>query len=311
MIPTHVMTPAYVLITAAYNEEQFLPLTIDSVVSQTVLPQRWVIVSDASTDRTDEIVRQQAVRHSFIRLLRITKPHLRNFAAQVHAINLGCASLSDCDYDFIGNIDADVSFAPDYFAALLQRFEANPKLGLAGGVTQEQDGTIASAPRGEALQSVPHALQLFRRKCFEDVGGYPALPYGGPDTYAEVMARMKGWQVAGFEDLVAQHHRYTASAGGQLRGRFRQGLMEASLGYDPLFEAVKCVRRLREKPAGVGAVARLAGFCWAQMSHRPAVSQEFVCYLRREQKQRVRRYFGNFFSRTTKSLPADIAIHRY
>src|SRR5690348_7327341 len=126
----NVMTPAYVLITAAYNEEQFLPLTIDSVVSQTVLPQRWVIVSDASTDRTDQIVQEHAARHNFIRLLRITEPHPRNFAAQVHAINLGCASLDDCDYGFIGNIDADVSFGPDYFATLLRRFEANPKLGL-------------------------------------------------------------------------------------------------------------------------------------------------------------------------------------
>lgn len=304
------MTPAYVLITAAYNEEQFLPLTIESVVSQTVLPQRWVIVSDASTDRTDQIVQEYAARHNFIRLLRITEPHPRNFAAQVHAINLGCASLDDCDYRFIGNIDADVSFGPDYFATLLRRFEANPKLGLAGGVTREQDGTVASAPRGEALQSVPHALQLFRRKCFEDVGGYPVLPYGGPDTYAEVMARMKGWQVTGFEDLVAQHYRYTASAGGQLRGRFRQGLMESSLGYDPLFEAVKCARRLREKPAGVGAVARIAGFCWAQVSHKPAVSREFVHYLRREQKQRVRRFVRNLLSRTAQAVHVDVVINR-
>lgn len=279
---------SYVLVTAAYNEEKFLPLTIDSVLSQTALPTKWIIVSDASTDRTDEIVLSYAKQNPIIGLLRVTKDHPRNFAAQVNAINLGCAEFRGCDYQFIGNLDADVSFDSTYFATLLERFRANPKLGLAGGVIREKDGTIMLAPRGERLQAVPHALQLFRRRCYQDIGGYPALPYGGPDVYAEVMARMKGWSVAGFPDLVVQHHRYTGSAGGQLRGRFRQGLMDFSLGYHPLFEALKCWRRLPEKPVALGALFRMAGFGWACGTVRkPLVPDDFVRFLRREQRQRV------------------------
>jgi hypothetical protein len=102
---------------------------------------------------------------------------------------------------------------------------------------------------------------------------------------------MKGWGVKGFSDLIAQHHRYTASAGGQLRGRFRQGLMEFSLGYDPIFELLKCLSRLKERPIVFGATMRMAGFCWAYSAVRkPLVPNDFVQFLRSEQRQRMSEY---------------------
>ena len=285
--------PAYVLVTAARNEERYIARALDSVVSQTVQPIEWVIVSDSSTDRTDPIVESYAQRHRFIRLLRLTKDHPRNFAAQVAAIRAGVSLLQSVAYDFIGNLDADVSFGPTYFEVLLGRLEDNPKLGLAGGTVRELDGTIRTACRGERLQSVPHAVQLFRRACYEAVGGYPGLPYGGPDTFAEVAARMGGWDVEGFQDLVVQHHRFVGSAGGLLRGRFRQGFMDFSLGYLPLFEVVKCARRVFDRPALLGPATRLTGFFWAYLWVRKrSVPDRFVHFLRKEQRQRLRAYFS-------------------
>jgi glycosyltransferase involved in cell wall biosynthesis len=284
---------AYVVVTAARNEERYIAGAIDSVVSQTVRPIRWVIVSDASTDRTDSIIESYAREYPFIRLLRLTKDHPRNFGAQVEAITAGVASLQSVAYDFIGNLDADVTFGPAYFEDLLRHFGECPKLGLAGGTVRELDGSIREACRGERLGSVPHAVQLFRRGCYEAVGGYPALPYGGPDTYAEVAARMKGWDVEAFEDLIVQHHRFVGSAGGLLRGRFRQGLMDFTLGYLPAFEFVKCARRVSERPALLGAAVRLSGFCWAYVGvRRRSVPDEFFRYLRAEQAQRMRAYFS-------------------
>jgi glycosyltransferase involved in cell wall biosynthesis len=279
----------YVLVTAAYNEERFITRTIDAVVSQTVPPRQWVIVSDASGDRTDQIVESYAQRHSYIRLLRITEDHPRNFEAQVRAINLGLARLESTDSEFIGNLDADVSFGPNYFGDLLGRFESNPKLGLAGGIIQERDGWIQKPPRGEILRSVPHAVQLFRRACLDALGGrYRVLRYGGPDTYAELAARMKGWDVEGFPDLVVHHHRYMASAGGVLRGRFRQGLMDYSLGFLPVFECLRCARRLRERPMILGAVLRIAAYFWAYLGVRERlVPDEFVQFVRAEQQERM------------------------
>lgn len=279
---------SYVLVTAAYNEEQFITHTIESVVSQTIRPHQWVIVSDASTDSTDRIVDSYSKRYPFIRLLRLTEDHSRNWAAQVNAINAGCSLLRSENYEFIGNLDADLSFGPTYFEDLLCRFQSNAELGLAGGVIREKDGSTLKAPRGETLRSVPHAVQLFRRECYEAIGGYPVLRYGGPDTYAEVVARMKGWQVEAFHELIVDHHRYTGSAGGLLKGRFRQGLMDFSLGYHPLFELVKCARRLTEKPVVVGALVRMIGFCWSYLSVRErVVPEQFVRFLRTEQRRRI------------------------
>ena len=121
----------YVLVTAARNEEKYIEQTLRSVTAQTVKPIEWVIMSDGSTDRTDEIVSAYASEHPFVRLSRITDDHPRNFAAQVMAINAGCEQLRTSAYDFIGNLDADVRFEPRYFETLLQRFAEDDEIGRA------------------------------------------------------------------------------------------------------------------------------------------------------------------------------------
>ena len=280
----------YVLVTAAYNEEALIEATIQSVAAQTVPPARWVIVSDGSTDRTDEIVQRYAVENPWIHLHRITEDHPRNFAAQVYAINAGMAQLQGLDYDFIGNLDADVTMGPEYFERLLLRFKQDPQLGLAGGAIHEKaaDGQFR-ARLTNSPTSVAHACQLFRRGCFSAVGGaYVPLPYGGPDAYAETTARMKGWRVQTFDDLVMFHHRPAGSAGGLLRSWYRQGKMDYSLGALPLFELFKLAKRVAEKPYGIGALARLAGFINSYLRGEDrAVSEEFVAYLRKEHKRRL------------------------
>jgi len=281
---------SYVLITAAYNEGKFIEGTIASVISQELRPARWIIVSDTSTDDTDAIVTKYAAANSFIQLYRLTENHPRNFAAQVHAINAGIGLLQDEQYDFIGNLDADIKFDPSYFRLLLDKFRQNPKLGLGGGAIHDRcsDGGFRNR-RTNRVTSVAHAVQLFRRECFMAVGGlYRPLPYGGPDTYAETEARMKGWQVASFPELRVFHHRPTGSAGGMVRSCFRQGRMDFSLGVLPLFEVVKLGSRIREKPYLVGSMARFAGFVYSYLcGEKRAVPDEFITYLRQEQRRRL------------------------
>jgi glycosyltransferase involved in cell wall biosynthesis len=281
---------SYVLVTAAYNEGAFIENTIRSVISQEVPPAKWVIVSDGSTDNTDEIVRTYAVQYPFICLHRITKDHPRNFAAQVNAINTGIAELAGTEYDFIGNMDADVTMEPSYFRLLLAKFRDDPRLGLGGGMICEQDvdGNFKGR-KTNSRTSVAHACQLFRKECFASVGGeYIPLPYGGPDTYAETTARMRGWHVESFEDLTVFHHRPTGSAGGLLKSYFRQGKMDYSLGALPLFEIFKLAKRVGVKPYLVGSVVRFAGFVhsYSQREQR-AVPADFMNYLRSEQRRRL------------------------
>ena len=282
----------YVLVTAAYNEEAYIERTVQSVVAQTLPPQRWAIVSDGSTDRTDEIVLSYAVRHPFIQLVQVRKKHARNFAAQVHAINAGCSHLQRVDYEFIGNVDGDVSFEPAYFRWLLAKFDQDPQLGLAGGFICEEEGGKFKSRRTNSVRSVPHAVQMFRRQCFESIGGYVALPYGGPDWHAEVMARMHGWHVEAFPQLRVLHHRPTGSADLFIRDRFREGLQDYSLGTCPLFELAMVARRIPSKPFALGALARFGGFCWGYCSGKKReVSEEFMTFLRNEEKQRLSSFF--------------------
>jgi glycosyltransferase involved in cell wall biosynthesis len=122
--------PRYVLVTAAYNEERHIADTLRCVASQSVLPHRWVIVSDGSTDRTDEIVVEWAKRHPFIDFVRVDRSAKHSFSAKVHALRQGFARVADLEDDFIGVLDADVSLEPDYFQRLLEHFANEPRLGI-------------------------------------------------------------------------------------------------------------------------------------------------------------------------------------
>src|SRR5579884_853164 len=129
---------SYALITAAHNEEAYIGKTLSSVTSQTVLPAKWIIVSDGSTDRTDEIVRRYAREFAFIHLLRREKHSPRDFASKVFALNAAMKMIENEDYPFVGHLDADISFGPNYFFELFRKFEEDPLLGLAGGFIYEE-----------------------------------------------------------------------------------------------------------------------------------------------------------------------------
>lgn len=280
----------YVLVTAAHNEEAFIEGTIRAVCSQELLPRRWVIVDDASTDQTATIVRDYARNHPFIQLFQLSAHHAPDFGAQVRAINAGLESLqqSNVDFDFIGNVDADITFGASYFRELFEKFKAIPDLGLAGGWLYENNGVRFMPRAGNRITSVPHGVQCFRRVCFEAIGGYVPLRYGAPDWCAEISARMNGWRVESFPDLAVFHHRRTGSVSGQLRYLYRAGLAAYSLGSHPAFELAKCVGRLHRRPFIVGGLSRLAGFGAGYLrKERRQVSEELVRFLRQEQTQRL------------------------
>ena len=282
----------YVLVTPARNEEKYIEKTINSVLIQTIKPERWVIVSDGSTDRTDEIVSKYAAVNDFIIFRRTSDDPTRNFSSKVAAFNFGCESLKGIDYEFIGNLDGDMSFYKDYYEKILNKFEENPKLGIAGGVRME-------AHRGEfylsrsSRNSVAGGFQLFRRECFEKIQGYRPLKYGGIDAVAETMARMYGWEVESFEDILLYHHKPTGLANqSAFKARFRLGVQHYLIGYHPLFSILRFSTRITQKPMFISGFVSIFGFLWASFRRckRP-VSEEFVKYLRSEQITRLKEIF--------------------
>jgi glycosyltransferase involved in cell wall biosynthesis len=278
---------SYVLLTAAFNEEAYIQETIESVLAQETLPKVWVIVSDSSTDRTDEIVRRYAENHSFIRLIRRNKDQNRGFASKVFALRAGLQSISLETFQFIGHLDADISLEPSYFTVLLEKFEREPMLGLAGGWFSEKIGGEFQLSPGSHPGSVPGALQMFRRKCYEEIGGLLPIEYGGEDWYAEVMARKSGWQVRSFPELTVHHLRESGTANSSTRYCYHQGIADYSLGSHPVFEFAKLARRVTWRPYVIGALARLLGFIVAHFSGKRMVPPDFVAFLRKEQMARL------------------------
>jgi len=281
-------TVKYVLISAAHNEQDFIEKTIISVSNQLHKPTEWIIVSDGSTDNTESIVRKFAAENSYIKLFTNNRKEGRDFASKVYAINIGLKNIQTSEYDYIGILDADVSFDRDYYSLLIEEFKKNPKLGIAGGNYFDIiDGK--KVPVSPSAYSVRGATQFFRRKCFNQIGGLIPMKYGGEDAAACFAARMYGWETKNFPDLVVLHHRPTGLVGKNLlKARLRDGYVEYDLGYHPLFQLVKCVKRVTQNPYFIGSFIRFIGFWIARFKfENQNVPAELRIFIRKEQAFRL------------------------
>lgn len=284
----------YVLVTPARNEENYIGNTIDAVVTQSVRPLRWVIVSDGSTDRTDAIIQAAAIRHDWIEWLRMPDRRDRSFAAKAGSFNAGYEKLKDLEFDLVGNLDADITFEPDYFEFLLGKFVCLERLGVAGTPFVEDGdspGEHTYAHDGANLAHVSGACQLFRRECFDAVGGYVPIKGGAIDWIAVTTARMKGWQTRTFIEKVSHHHRKIGTADSSvLQARFHYGRKAYYVGGHPLWESVRGLSQMRRAPYVIGGACFIAGYVWAAITrmHRP-VSTELITFHRSEQLARLKR----------------------
>ncbi len=287
----------YVLLTAARNEEKNIARTIESVLNQTIRPVKWIIVSDGSTDNTDEIIKKYENKYSFIEMFRVAGDERHNFGSKVKALNAARPMVRSVECDYIGVLDADVSFEPEYFEQLIERFEQNPKLGLGGGIIYEifKDKEIM---QNVSLNSVAGATQFFRKICFQLAGDFIPLTYGGEDAANEIFVKMNSWEVMTFPELRVLHYGYVGKGSGNpFRARYRRGLCFFHLGYHPLFEILRCIFILKDRPFIIGSIVELAGFflCYLR-GEKAAIPPEAVEFLRKEQMGRLK------FTKNIKSI---------
>jgi glycosyltransferase involved in cell wall biosynthesis len=282
----------YVLITPAHNEERFIPKTLESMAAQTSLPERWIIVNDGSTDKTAEIAADYAQRFPWIQVVHRSPRLDRHFGAKVHAFNAGLERVGSLDFDVIGNLDADISFDPEYLSFLMRKFSEDPKLGVAGTPFTEDGGYDTARDSFEGENHVAGGCQLFRRRCFEDVGGYIANPAGGVDWIAVTTARMKGWKTRSFPEKRFHHYRTLGTAGrSRVAASFSYGEKDYYLGGSPLWQLFRVAYRATKQP--LDAAALLTGYCWAAARRmRRPVSRELMCFHRREQMKKLRNIFS-------------------
>lgn len=287
----------YALITSARNEESYIRKTLESVLRQTQPPDCWVIVDDGSTDRTAEIIEDYAARVPWISLIRRVNRPNRNFGGKAEAVNSGFKFLDTAKLDVIGNVDADISFEPDLMEFLMQQFGADRQLGVAGVPYIEGDFDSAR-DSFEGENFVAGQLQMFRRDCFEEIGGYVKSRAGGIDWIAVMSARMKGWKVRSFAEKRFIHHRMMSTAeNGMLAAYFSYGQKDYYLGGSALWEVFRIAFRATKKPRLIGAAAMLLGYCHAALTRmeRP-ISVELARFHRAQQLTKLKNIFKSLAS---------------
>ena len=282
----------YALITPARNEAEFIELTIKSMIAQKYLPLKWIIVSDGSTDRTDALVTKYLAEYPWIELMRMPERRQRDFAGKVHAFKAGYERLKDAKIEIIGNLDADVSFGPSHFEFLIERMSENPQLGVAGAPFCE--GTFQYDYRFSNIENVWGGCQLFRRECYEAIGGYMPLKGGCIDHVAVLSARLHGWQTRTFTEKICLHHRQMGTAiQGALRAKFKLGVKDYTVGNHPLWEVVRTIYQMKNRPFLMGGVALVLGYIssFVRRADIP-LSKDLVALVRREQMDRLKKLFG-------------------
>ena len=280
----------YVLITPAHNEEAFIQKTLDSVVAQTLLPERWVIVDDGSTDRTAEIVDGYEKQYPWIELIRRPRRPDRSFAGKVYAFNLGFDRVASLTFEVLGNLDADLSFEQDYLEFLMRKFSEDPKLGVAGTPFTENGGYDSARDSFEGENHVAGGCQLFRRRCFEEIGGYVPNGAGGIDWIAVTTARMKGWKTRSFPEKRFHHYRSLGTAGRSgPAARFSYGEKDYYLGGSPLWQLFRVAYRMTKPPVLIDGLALLSGYCWAAIRRvERCVTPELMRFHRHEQMKKLK-----------------------
>ncbi len=279
----------YVLITPAHNEEAFIEKTIESMIHQTFLPVKWMIVDDGSTDKTPEIISRYLPQHPWIEMVQMPQRRDRSFAAKVHSFNAGYERVKGLPYEVIGNLDADISFDKDFLAFLIERFVEDPALGVAGTIFKEE-GYSSETDSFEGQKHVSGQCQLFRRRCFEEIGGYIPHRAGGIDWMAVTTARMMGWKTRSFREKWFFHYRSLGTAERSLLASlFSYGEKDYYLGGHPIWELFRVAYRTAKRPYIIGGLALGLGYCWALVRRTPRpVSRELMAFHRQEQMVKLK-----------------------
>lgn len=278
----------YVVISPVRNEEEYIRLTLDSVVAQTLRPAQWIIVNDGSTDRTADIVREYMAAHPWICLVELSdRGYYFPGTGVVQVFNQGFAAIAVPDWEFVVKLDVDLSFDPDYFERLIERFHSNPKLGMASGLPllPLQGGWV---PEGVLDDHPVGPSKVYRRACFEQSGGLKPVP--GWDLADLLAAQMNGWHTACFKDILLKHYRISGVRRGSTWSRAKlQGSFEYRHGYALHYTILKALHHVRDRESAIGAAARISGYLQAWLTRQPHLfDADMRAFLRAKHAQVLR-----------------------
>lgn len=282
------------------NEQAHIGRFLDSIASQTRLPDRLLLVDDGSTDDSAGIVGAFVARHPWAGVLRRpprapVRDRLAGGSA-VRAFTWGLAQVDD-SWDIAVKMDADLALTPDVFAEIEGRFLADPRLGMAGPYLSVTTDTGARVRQRCPENHVEGPAKFYRRACYEEIAPLPEML--GWDTIDEIRARMRGWGTRSFampsED--PEHLRPMGSHDGQLRGFRRWGACAYGYGEHPLHVVLVGVQKMSDRPRIVGGLHYVFGFGLAALHRMPRAEPELRAWVRRDQLRRIRSRIRNEVTR--------------
>jgi hypothetical protein len=281
---------SYLVISPCRNEAACMRRTLDSVIAQTLRPALWVIVDDGSTDETPAILADYAARHDWVRVVR--KPdrgHRAVGPGVIEAFYAGLETVSLGDFPYLCKLDLDLDLPPRYFETLIERMEADPRIGTCSGKPYvRRHGHLVSERRGDEMSV--GMTKFYRRACFEAIGGFRrAVMWDAIDCHK---ARMLGWKAVSWDnpDLNFEHLRPMGSSQTSIwTGKRRHGAGQWFMGSDPFFYLASCVFRMAEPPYLLGGLAMLQGYVAACAKGAPQVDDpELRAFIRSYQRRAMR-----------------------
>lgn len=287
------MEPRILVISPVRNEAAHIELVARAMAAQHVRPALWLVVDDASTDGTLELLRRLEPAIPFLRVIQA--PAVENMAnardrlaraAAPRTFNAGLRTVDWREYTHVMKLDGDIELPPTYFSDLMARFDADERLGLAGGVLVEPTADGGHRDIVIPRVHVHGALKCYTRACFEAIGGLQERL--GWDTIDGTYARMRGFSTRSFTEIVSVHHRPIGSADGTVRGRARHGECAYIAHYTPTWVALRALKVAGTRPRGLSGVAFFYGYVRAAARRTERVpDREFRRFARRELRQRM------------------------
>jgi glycosyltransferase involved in cell wall biosynthesis len=270
----------YYIVIPAHNEEAFMALTLQSLIAQTVLPKKAVIVNDNSTDTTAEIVLAFAQKYPWISLVNKTSDAIHLPGSKViQAFQKGLETLDE-NYDLIVKADADLIFPPNYFETIIQHFQSDETIGMVGGfayIEKNGDWILENLTDKDHIRG---AFKAYRKATFKQIGGLkPAM---GWDTVDELLCKFYHWKVVTDASLKVKHLKPTG-ANYNKTARYKQGEAFYSLGYGFFITAIASLKLAMRKGKPLLFIDYIKGFWKAKSAKKPLL-------VTKEQAQFIRNY---------------------
>lgn len=281
-------THSYVVITPVRDEANYISKTIQSMMSQTIRPQQWIIVNDGSKDATGQLADKASADQAWIHVVhRQDRGFRKSGGGVIEAFYDGYKKIEDSEWDFLIKLDGDLEFEPDYFECCFGKFVENEKLGIGGGAVYcRKNGGLAEEFAFDPAFHVRGATKIYRATCWKDIG--ELIHSTGWDTLDEVKANMLGWTTGTFKDVRIIQNKLTGSADGSWKNWVKNGRANYIVGYHPLFMLMKCLKRMLNHPYGIGALGLGWGYMSGYLKGIPQIEdRQLINYLRQQQIRRI------------------------